>query len=89
MSWRVNNMKVIYQDSVVKRIADAKRESEAIYKTIKSIELTRAEAIELFETSTHKFSVPLRHGAQTIDDVKVSAIDGIVLYGIKMHVESK
>jgi hypothetical protein len=82
-------MKVIYQDSILKRISHAKKESEAVYKTIKSIELTRSEAVELFNASPNKFVVPLLHGTQTVDDVKVSAVNGIVLYGIKMYVESK
>jgi hypothetical protein len=89
MIWRVSDMKVIYQDNIVNRILDAKKKSSLSNKLIHHIEITRAEAVELFDISTENFIVPLLRLNQTIDDVKIAAVNGSRLYGILLEVESK
>ena len=82
-------MQVIYQDNIVNRILDAKKKSSLFNKLIGHIKLTRPEAVELFDISTDNFIVPLLQTGQTIDDVKVAAVNGSRLYGILLEVESK
>jgi hypothetical protein len=82
-------MQVIYQDNIVNRILDAKKKSSLSNKLIGHIKLTRSEAVELFDISTDNFIVHPLQAGQTIDDVKVAAVNGSRLYGILLEVESK
>ena len=82
-------MKVIYKEHIVSRILDAKKKSDLSNKAINKIILARSEAVELFDISTDNFIVPLLQAGQTLDDVKVAAVNGSRLYGILLEVESK
>ena len=82
-------MQVIYKEHIVSKILDAKKKSALSNKVINNIILTRSEAVELFDISTDNFIVPLLQTGQTIDDVKVAAVNGSRLYGILLEVESK
>ena len=82
-------MQVIYKQHIVSKILDAKKKSALSNKVINNIILTRSEAVELFDISTDNFIVPLLQTGQTLDDVKVAAVNGSRLYGILLEVESK
>jgi hypothetical protein len=82
-------MQVIYKEHIVSKILDAKKKSALSNKVINNIILTRSEAVELFDISTDNFIVPLLQTGETLDDVKVSAVNGSRLYGILLEVESK
>jgi hypothetical protein len=82
-------MQVIYKEHIVSKILDAKKKSDLSNKVINNIILTRSEAVELFDISTDNFTVPLLQAGQTIDDVKIAAVNGSRLYGILLKVESK
>jgi hypothetical protein len=82
-------MQVIYKEHIVSKILDAKKKSALSNKVINNIILTRSEAVELFDISTDNFIVPLLQTGQTLDDVKVAAVNGSRLYGILLEVESK
>jgi hypothetical protein len=81
-------MQVIYKQHIVSKILDAKKKSALYNKVINNIVLTRSEAVELFDISTDNFIVPLLQTGQTLDDVKVAAVNGSRLYGILLEVES-
>ena len=89
MNWRVNNMKVIYKENIVSRILDAKKKSDLSNKAINKIILARSEAVELFDISTGNFIVAPLQAEQTIDDVKIAAVNGSRLYGILLEVQVK
>jgi hypothetical protein len=82
-------MQVIYKEHIVSKILDAKKKSALSNKVINNIILTRSEAVELFDISTDNFIVPLLQTGQTLNDVKVAAVNGSRLYGILLEVESK
>jgi hypothetical protein len=82
-------MQVIYKENIVSKILDAKKKSDLSNKVINSIILTRSEAVELFDISNNNFIVPLLQAVQTVDDVKIMAVNGSRLYGILLEVESK
>jgi hypothetical protein len=82
-------MKVIYQSGIVKRILDAKLESYLSNSIINHIELLRSEAVELFDVSTNNFVVQLLQPNQSIDDVKINAVNGSSLFGLLLKVGSK
>ena len=82
-------MQVIYKQHIVSKILDAKKKSALSNKVINNIILTRSEAVELFDISTDNFIVPLLQTGQTLNDVKVAAVNGSRLYGILLEVESK
>ncbi len=82
-------MQVIYKQHIVSKILDAKKKSDLSNKVINNIILTRSEAVELFDISTGNFIEPLVQTGQTLNDVKVAAVNGSRLYGILLKVESK
>lgn len=82
-------MKIIYQSGIVKRILDAKLEGYLSNNIINHIELLRSEAVELFDVSTNNFVAQLLQPNQSIDDVKINAVNGSSLFGLLLKVESK
>jgi hypothetical protein len=79
-------MRVVYQDSVAKRILHAKKESEASYRTIKCIELSRNEAVELFDAYPTHFMAPLIQHKETVSDVKIKSVIASGFFGITIKI---